>query len=175
MRKITIVPADSEWASEFEKIASMISGYFGKLILGIEHVGSTSIPGLASKPIIDLDVVIEDMTQFSVIIERLDQAGFDHEGNLGVEGREAFRRRYDDGCMAYHLYVCPKDGKGFLEHIVFRDYLRLHPDAAREYERIKVDLARMYPYDIDQYINGKRHFVDTVLAKTLYQRHESGK
>ncbi len=170
MRTITIAPADSEWVGEFEKIATMISAYIGDLFLGIEHVGSTSIPGLAAKPIIDIDVVIEDMTCLPAIIDRLDKAGFDYEGNLGVEGREAFRRRYDDDCMPYHLYVCPKDGKGYLEHIAFRDYLRAHPDVAHEYERVKKNLAKIHPHDIDEYIAGKQPFINQVLEKTLYQK-----
>ncbi|MDD1725209.1 MAG: GrpB family protein [Methanospirillum sp.] len=130
---------------------------------------STSIPGLAAKPIIDLDVVINDMALFPSIIECLDRAGFEYEGDLGVEGREASRRRYDDGFMPYHLYVCPKDGKGDLEYITFRDYLRSHPDAVREYEKIKKESAHQYPHDIDRYQNGKKDFIDMVLAKTWYQ------
>jgi len=167
MRIITIVPADLSWPEEFEKIRVMISGFIGDLILGIEHVGSTSIPGLAAKPIIDLDVIIEDIDRLPVIIERLDKAGFDHEGNLGIEGREAFKRRFDDGYMKYHLYVCPKEAKPLKEHIAFRDYLRLHPDPALEYERIKRDLVRKNPHDIDHYVNGKTSFVEMIVKKAL--------
>jgi GrpB-like predicted nucleotidyltransferase (UPF0157 family) len=169
MRTITIAQADPRWSEEFSKIKAMISGYIGDLIIKIEHVGSTSVPGLGAKPIIDIDVVIEDMTLLSAIIERLDHAGFDHEGNLGVEGREAFKRRFDDGLMDYHLYVCPKDGKGYREQIAFRDYLRSHPDASREYERIKQELARLYPHDINRYLNGKNNFIEEILRKTLYR------
>ncbi|MDD1728217.1 MAG: GrpB family protein [Methanospirillum sp.] len=167
MRTITIAQADPGWAHEFLKIKAMISGYIGDQIIGIEHVGSTSVPGLGAKPIIDIDVVIEDMTYLPAIIERLGHAGFHHEGNLGIEGREAFKRRFNDEFMPYHLYVCPKDGKGYLEHIAFRDYLRSHPDTAREYERLKQKLARLYPHDIDGYLNGKNGFIKGVLAEML--------
>lgn len=172
MRIITIAPANPRWAEEFEKIAVMISRYIGDLIIGIEHVGSTSIPGLAAKPIIDLDVVIPDMTRFPAIIERLDQAGFDYEGNLGVEGREAFKRRFDDEFMKYHLYVCPKDGKGHREHIAFRDYLMTHPEVVRKYERLKIELVRLYPNDIDGYQNGKKEFIKGILTEVV---NESGR
>jgi GrpB-like predicted nucleotidyltransferase (UPF0157 family) len=168
MRTITIAQSDPRWAEEFSMIKAMISGHIGDLIIGIEHVGSTSVPGLEAKPIIDIDVVIEDMTCFPAIIERLNHVGFDHEGNLGVEGREAFKRRFNDGFMPYHLYVCPKDSRGYREHIAFRDYLRSHPDASREYERIKQEFARLYPHDIDSYLNGKNHFIKEILKKTLY-------
>ena len=167
MRTITIAMADPQWAEEFEKIRVMISGYIGDLIIGIEHVGSTSVPGLGAKPIIDIDVVIEDMSRLSSVIERLDLAGFDHEGNLGIEGREAFKRRYKDEFMPYHLYVCPKDGKGFRDHIAFRDFLRSHPDSVREYQKVKEDLALLYPHDIDAYINGKKEYIEGILTKIL--------
>lgn len=169
MRTITIAPADPRWAEEFEKIAAMISGITGDLIIGIEHVGSTSIPGLAAKPVIDLDAVMDGVALLPAVIQRLDHAGFDYEGNLGVEGREAFKRRYDDGFMTYHLYVCQNDGKGYLEHIAFRDYLRSHPDAVREYERVKNGLASRYPHDTDGYLNGKKKFIEGILAETLYR------
>ncbi len=168
MRTITISPADPGWPHEFEKIASMISEYIGDLIIGIEHVGSTSVPGLAAKPIIDLDVIIEDISVLPKIIERLDSAGYSYEGDLGIAGRESFKRRFNDGMMTYHLYVCQKDGIGYLEHIAFRDYLRSHPEAVREYEEIKKELARVYPHDIDAYLNGKNEFIEKILAESRH-------
>lgn len=164
MRTITIVRADPSWALEFSKIRAMISEYIGDLIIGIEHVGSTSVPGLGAKPIIDLDVIIEDLTYLPAIIKRLDSAGFDHEGNLGIEGREAFKRRFDDGFMPYHLYVCLKDNKALHEHIAFRDYLRSHPDDAKEYERIKQEQAKSFPHDIEGYVSGKQTFIESILT-----------
>jgi GrpB-like predicted nucleotidyltransferase (UPF0157 family) len=167
-KKVEIVPYNPQWKIEFNNIKEMISTYIGDLIISIEHVGSTSIEGLSAKPIIDLDVVIEDNAVLPKIIERLKKFGFEHEGNLGVEGREAFRRTYEDGHMKYHLYVCPKDGKGFLEHIAFRDYLRTHEEPRKEYEELKIRLAETYRNNIDQYILNKKEFVESILNKTLY-------
>ncbi|TCZ69293.1 GrpB family protein [Paenibacillus albiflavus] len=168
-RVIEVIPYNPEWKAEFEKIQEMIFSYIGDLILTIEHVGSTSVEGLSAKPIIDLDVVIESLDVLPSIIERLEQEGYEYEGNLGTEGREAFRRRYNDGCMKYHLYVCPKDGKGFLEHIAFRDYLRANESARKDYELLKIKLAETYRYDIDNYSLMKTEFVADVLNKTIYK------
>lgn len=167
-RIVEIVPYNPEWKAEFEKIKAMLNRYIGDLILSIEHVGSTSVEGLSAKPIIDLDVVMESYDVLPRIIERLGEAGFVHEGNLGIEGREAFRRTYKDGFMKYHLYVCPKDGKGYLEHIAFRDYLRSNETARKAYGELKLKLAETYRTDVDQYCEHKTEFVRDILNKTLY-------
>lgn len=170
---VEVVPYNPEWKVEFNKIKEQLLSYIGDLVLKIEHVGSTSIEGLAAKPIIDLDVVMDSYEDFPRIVERLQLHGYVHQGNLGIEGREAFKRSYDDGFMKYHLYVCPKDGKGYLEHIAFRDYLRSNTAARNEYEEIKQRLAQEYRYDIDAYCEGKTAFVDTILTKAMIKNAEN--
>jgi GrpB-like predicted nucleotidyltransferase (UPF0157 family) len=101
---VEVVPYNPEWRNEFIKIKKQLLAYVGDLIIGAEHVGSTSIEGLSSKPIIDLDLVIESYDVLPEIIARLQQYGYEHQGNRGIEGREAFRRNQDDGFMDYHLY-----------------------------------------------------------------------
>lgn len=170
---VEVVPYNPEWKVEFNKIKEQLLSYIGDLVLKIEHVGSTSIEGLAAKPIIDLDVVMDSYEDFPRIVERLQLHGYVHQGNLGIEGREAFKRSYDDGFMKYHLYVCPKDGKGYLEHIAFRDYLRSNTAARNEYEEIKQRLAQEYRYDIDAYCEGKTAFVNTILTKDMNKNAEN--
>lgn len=167
-RVIEIVPHNPHWKKEFEKIKDMINSYIGDLIIKIEHVGSTSIEELSAKPIIDLDVVMDSYDVLPEIIERLEKVGYEYEGNFGVEGREAFKRPQEDGFMKYHLYVCPKDGKGYLEHIAFRDYLRQNEAARKEYEVLKINLAKKHKYDIDSYCDKKTEFVKSILNKTIY-------
>ncbi len=162
---VRVVSYDPEWKDEFLKIKKMIIDCVGDLIIGVEHVGSTAVEGLASKPIIDIDVVIDSYDIFSAVKARLSEVGFEHEGNLGVEGREAFRRTFVDGFMPYHMYVCPKDGKGHLEHIAFRDYLRGHPEAVEAYGELKVKLAEQFRTDITAYVNSKHEFVQNILRK----------
>lgn len=166
---IEVVAYDYRWKLEFNKIKDMLNSYIGDLIIKIEHVGSTSVEGLAAKPIIDVDVVMNSYEIFPRIVERLAEQGFVHEGDLGIEGREAFKRSFDDGLMKYHLYVCPKDGKGYLEHIALRDYLRNHPNAKVKYAQLKTELAMKYKYDIDNYCNHKTQFIIDILSKTIYK------
>ncbi|AKB51668.1 Glutamate-rich protein grpB [Methanosarcina barkeri str. Wiesmoor] len=160
---VRVVPYEPEWKNEFLKIKAMIVDCAGDLITGVEHVGSTAVEGLASKPIIDIDVVIDSYDVFPDVKDRLSKIGFEHEGNLGVEGREVFKRTFIDDFMPYNLYVCPKDGKGYLEHIVFRDYLRTHPEAVKVYGELKVRLAKQFRTDITAYINSKHEFVQSIL------------
>jgi GrpB-like predicted nucleotidyltransferase (UPF0157 family) len=168
-RRIEVVPYDPAWKTAFEDLKAMLEGILGDLALAIEHVGSTSVEGLAAKPIIDIDIVMESYDVFPAIVARLAGAGFEHRGDLGIAGREAFKRTFDDGHMAYHLYVCPRDGREYLQHIALRDYLRTHDDARDEYAALKQANAEKFRHDIDGYIEGKSGFIRGILNKTIYR------
>lgn len=161
-----VVPYDPAWKTEFSRLKAWMLEIAGDLIIAAEHVGSTSVEGLSAKPIIDIDLVMDSYAIFPEIVERLRQYGYEHQGNLGIEGREAFKRDREDPFMKYHLYVCPKDGKGYLEHIAFRDYLRSHPEARLKYEEVKIRLAEQFRNDIDSYCNGKTEVVHSILEKS---------
>lgn len=168
-RRIEVHPYDPAWKTAFQRLHTMLQGILGDLALSIEHVGSTSVEGLAAKPIIDIDVVMESYDVFPAIVERLAAAGYEHRGDLGIAGREAFKRTYDDGFMAYHLYVCPKDGEELKRHLALRDYLRTHPDARDEYGALKMANAELFRYDIDGYIEAKGPFIRGILEKAAPQ------
>jgi GrpB-like predicted nucleotidyltransferase (UPF0157 family) len=160
---VRVLPHDPEWKNEFLKIKAMISNCIGDFVISIDHVGSTAVEGLPSKPIIDIDVVIDSYDIFPAVKDRLSKIGFEHKGNLGIEGRESFKRTFIDDFMPYHMYVCPKDGKGYLEHIAFRDYLRSHPEDMKAYGELKTKLAEQFRIDITGYIDGKHDFVQNIL------------
>ena len=88
---VEVVPYDSAWKFDFEKIKAEIEGALGDLIVAIEHVGSTSVEGLSAKPCIDIDVVIEDYSVFDAVILNLENLGYIHEGDLGIKDSEAFK------------------------------------------------------------------------------------
>ena len=171
-RTIEIVEYDPAWAEAFASISRAVAAALGPLALRIEHVGSTSVPGLASKPIIDLDVVIESPRSLPAVVEALRTLGYSHEGDGGIPGREAFRRESAtapaDGSgrawPEHHLYVCPSGSEELQRHLRFRDYLRDQPDSAARYEALKRDLAHRYANDIDSYVGGKSAFVEGILA-----------
>lgn len=161
-RHIIVQPYDEMWKQDFISISNEIRDALGELALRIEHVGSTSVPGLSAKPVIDIDVVIRDHSVLDEVISRLAKIGYQHEGNLGIAGREAFGYEGKEHLKEHHLYVCPEDSPELKRHIAFRDYLRSHPDAVQEYSRIKEEAASFYPYDIDQYIGHKSPVIEKI-------------
>lgn len=153
--KVTVLPYDESWQSDFEAIRKELESALGDLIVGIEHVGSTSVKGLSAKPCIDLDVIIRDNSVFGPVAGRLEEIGYIHEGDLGIPGREAFKYLDKPHLQKHHLYVCPRDSRELHRHITFRDFLRNNPEAAKKYGAVKETAARLYPDDIDQYIRYK--------------------
>ncbi len=161
-RKIVVVLYNPRWAQDFAKIRAELEDALGGLALQIEHVGSTSVPGLAAKPVIDVDVVIRDDSVLGDAVSKLAEIGYEHEGNLGIPGREAFRYDGKEHLRKHHLYVCPQDSAELKRHLAFRDYLRAHPEAVREYSRIKEEGTALYPDDIDRYIAYKAPFIQRI-------------
>jgi GrpB-like predicted nucleotidyltransferase (UPF0157 family) len=133
------------------------------LALAVEHVGSTSVPGLAAKPIIDLDIVIPSRNELPVIVKRLAALGYAHRGNLGIEDRDAFSEPVNQ--PEHHLYVCPRDSLALRNHMVFRNHLRAHPCDAAEYAGLKRRLAEKFSLTIGRYIEGKSAFILSILAR----------
>ena len=152
---VIVLPYDATWKSDFETIRRELEAAIGDLILGIEHVGSTSVEGMSAKPCIDIDVVIRDYTVFDVVVEKLAAIGYIHEGDLGIRDREAFKYNSKPHLQKHHLYVCPQASEELHRHLTFRDYLRSHPEAIRQYSAIKEQAAQLFPNDIDQYIQYK--------------------
>ena len=145
-------------------IRDELASALGQLAMRIEHVGSTSVEGCSAKPIIDIDVVIKDHTVLGEVVSALGTIGYRHEGDLGIAGREAFKYDGKEHLRKHHLYVCPEDSPELKRHIAFRDHLRTHPDAVREYSRIKEEGAKRYPYDIEGYIEYKSPFIERIYA-----------
>ncbi len=164
-KHVVVLPYDEQWKQDFLRIKAELTNALGQLTIGIEHVGSTSVRGLSAKPIIDIDVVMIDYTVWEDVASALGEIGYQHEGNLGIVGREAFRYDGKEHLKKHHLYVCPKDSPELKRHIAFRDYLRTHPDAVREYSHIKEEAAKQYPNDIERYIEHKSPFIEKIYAE----------
>lgn len=164
MKDIVVVEYDAVWAEQFAHLCTVIWPVVDDIAISIEHVGSTSVPGLAAKPIIDASVVVPDEERVKTAIQRLAQLGYVHRGNLGIEGREAFHP--PPTMEKHHLYLCPQGSLGIKNHLAVRDYLRQHPRAAQEYGELKKKLAVTCGGDIDAYIDGKTDFILGILAKS---------
>ncbi len=161
-KRVIVESYNSEWKRDFEDIRSELMAVLEGKVISIEHVGSTSVEGLSAKPIIDIDVVIEDEDAFPAVKAAMESIGYTHEGDLGIPGREAFKYKGKEHLRKHHLYVCTKDARELKRHISFRDYLRTHPEAVRAYSRVKEEGAKLYPYDIDSYIGHKAPFIESI-------------
>jgi len=164
-KEVIVEEYSSDWEAEFRRIeASLNSKLCGK-VLAIEHVGSTSVRGLAAKPIIDIDVVIEDSSYFDDVRSSLELLGYRYEGDLGISGRESFKYEGEATFMQHHLYVCAQDSSELKRHLTFREHLREDKDDREAYGSIKKLAARLYPRNIDAYIETKAPIIKEIYRK----------
>lgn len=170
-----LTPHDPVWADEFAALRHVFTAVLGDLILRVEHVGSTAVPGLQAKPILDIDIVMADYEVFPKIIEGLGRLGYQYNGDQGIRHREAFnpqdrevpytlpRRQWNQ----HHLYVCPTGSAELHRHIVFREVLRARADLREEYEKVKLSIANRSGGNRKNYAQIKetecRAFVELVL------------
>jgi GrpB-like predicted nucleotidyltransferase (UPF0157 family) len=172
---IEVVPYDPEWERTFDALRRILRHALGEIGVGVEHVGSTAVPGLAAKPIVDLDVVIPSRESLPIAVLRLAAIGYRHQGDLGVSGREAFERDASDvprdrrGSIwpPHHLYVCAADSPELRRHLLFRDWLRRHREAATGYGRLKRQLAETHRFDREGYTKAKSEFIEAVLREAV--------
>jgi GrpB-like predicted nucleotidyltransferase (UPF0157 family) len=162
---VIVVDYDPQWPATFEILRSPMAGTLGGLAAAIEHVGSTAVPGLAAKPIIDIDVLLKSASDLPVAIQRLASIGYTHRGDLGVTGREAFYA--PPGSAKHHLYVCPPESREYRRHLAVRDYLRTHFAEAENYGKLKRSLAARFRNDRSAYNEGKSEFVEALLQRAL--------
>ncbi|MCZ8515799.1 GrpB family protein [Paenibacillus filicis] len=161
---VIVVQYDPDWVRLFGKLQDFVLPVLSDLVLTIEHVGSTSVPGLAAKPIVDMDVVVSTQADVHTAIQRLATLGYVHEGDLGTSGREAFIP--PDNVPWHHLYVCTVETAEYKRHILFRDYLRSHPEDSKMYGFLKLELAQRFHNDRAAYTNAKSEFVNEILKRT---------
>jgi len=174
-----LAPYDPSWATEFSDVEAVLTGALRWNILRIEHVGSTSIPCLRAKPILDIDIVIPSYEVFPAVVNVLHELGYAYNGDQGIAEREAFNR--EDAFvpwteprrswMAHHLYVCPAHGVELRRHVKFRDVLRVRADLRGEYEKMKLSIEGRSNGDRKIYAQIKetecREFVERVLKEDV--------
>lgn len=171
-RPIHVVDYDPNWPVLYEAEKERILAALGKAVIQIEHFGSTSVPGLPAKPVIDIAVGVGDLGQARVYIPSLENLGYTYEPAL--EGDLPARRFLWKGTPLVHTYHISIEVPGtpiWLEHILFRDYLRRHPDKARRYQELKRELASRCVSDMDAYVRGKTAFVLSCLEKAKEEEY----
>ncbi len=168
--KIKVIDYEPDWARQFEELSLKLLDIVGDEAISIEHVGSTSVVGLAAKPVIDLDIVVT-RENVSKLISDLEKYGYKHRGNLGLEDREAFSNP-EDSTIDHHLYVCVEGSLALRNHLFLRDRLRNNPDEMKSYGRLKKELAAKYPDDIDSYVAAKTQFILNILEHLDFSESE---
>lgn len=158
---IVVDDYDDRWAALFEELARPLRGAIADLEADVDHVGSTSVPGLAAKPIIDIDVAVHAASDVPGAIERLRALGYVYQGDKGIRGRHAFL--WPPRAVRHHVYVVVRGSPPHTDHLAFRDYLRAHPEVGTEYAELKRRVARRHPEDQLAYTEAKDDFVANVL------------
>jgi GrpB-like predicted nucleotidyltransferase (UPF0157 family) len=162
-RPIVIVDHDPVWAAHFDQLRQPLWEAVNDIALRIEHVGSTSVPGLAAKAVIDLVVVVASAAEVPLASARICKLGYEDVGDLGIPDRTAFR--YENHPLPHHLYVCPASSPALANHLAFRDRLRARPELAADYADLKRVLAQRFANDGFGYSRAKTAFVVGVLRE----------
>ncbi len=163
--RVEIVPYDAAWPARFSEIAHALKALLGDYVLDIHHIGSTSIPGMAAKPLIDIDVIMPTAANVIDACPLMEAAGYEPRGNRYDADIFAFMKR--SATPRQRIYLCPEGHDTHHRRIQFRDYLRTHPQAASDYQALKLKLAEDFEYDGDGYTAAKAAFVHDIVARAI--------
>ncbi|MDQ0189366.1 GrpB family protein [Alicyclobacillus cycloheptanicus] len=141
----------------FEEESGYLRGIFAGQLIDVHHIGSTSVPGLEAKPIIDIMPVVRDISLVDECNHDMQNIGYEPMGENGITGRRYFQKGGDN--RTHHVHIYQVGSPDVERHLAFRDYLRTHPDTVEMYGTLKRQLAHQFPYDIDSYLNGKERLV----------------
>ena len=157
---VRLVEYDPRWPALFTAEQQRIRDQCGRLRLRLEHIGGTSIPGMCSKPVLDILAGRPRDTSDWDYVAALEQAGYEHRGERGVPGRHYFRRGQP---RAYHVHLVEEGDRLWRDYLVFRDYLRAHAEAARRFAGVKRELSVRFAHDREAYMNAKSQYVQEIL------------
>jgi len=160
--RVRLVPYRGEWAQLFCKERARLLAAIGEYVLDIQHVGSTAIPGLPAKPILDIGVAVAEFEAARVCIAPLEALGYTYRGEHGIPRRHYFVR---EPPRTHHLHMHEIASPEWGRLVLFRDYLLAHPDVAEAYGALKRELARRHSHDRGAYTEAKTAFVENVLGR----------
>jgi len=161
---IVIADYDPGWPAIFERERDVLKSYLGDLVVEIEHIGSTAVPSLGAKPIIDIMPGVVSLDNADKCVPILEAHGYNYKPHL----EESFpRRRYlnklENGIRKVHIHIVETDSDFWRDHLLYRDYLRDHPDVAQKYLELKRELAEEYREDWDSYCDSKSEFINSIM------------
>ena len=172
VRKVKVVPHDPIWSKLFGAEADEIAAVLGQEVIAIHHIGSTAIPNISAKPIIDILVEVHDIENIDDFNEEMIKLGYQPKGEFGIPGRRFFIKG-NDSTRTHHVHIFQTGDPKVERHLSFRDYMIAHPEEAQAYSRLKEELAQKSPEDIESYIEGKDGFIKEMNRKAQAWRESS--
>ncbi len=172
-REVELVPHNPEWSQLADEEAKQILEQLSIPVIGIYHIGSTSIPGIKAKPILDFVMEVADLDEIIRSAEALEELGYLSKDEYGIPGRQFFTKD-TNGERSHHLHVFQKGHPDIERHLVFRDFLRANPKAAHEYELIKEKLAKRFPKESGNYTEAKSDFILSMDEVARYWLEQKG-
>ena len=163
---ITVLKYDPKWKQDYQEEQNKIAAILKENALAIYHIGSTSVPGLAAKPIIDIMAAVRSLEKVDSVANSFSALGYEFLGEFGIAGRRYLRKGGDERTHQIHIFQ-GDDWNNIGRHLAFRQYLSAHEREREEYAKLKKELAQQFPYDIDGYCDGKEEFVRAVEAQAL--------
>jgi GrpB-like predicted nucleotidyltransferase (UPF0157 family) len=159
MGKVEVVPHDPRWRDAFEAEARHVADALGENVVAVHHVGSTAIPDIYAKPIVDLLVEVTDIAEVDGRSSAMESHGYEVMGEYGIPGRRYFRKDNREGIRTHHVHTFEAGSAEVERHLAFRDYMIAHPLEAQRYSELKRQLAEEYPQNMDGYMDGKDGFI----------------
>lgn len=165
---VKLVPHDENWSTLFEKERQILSNKFGEKILAIEHIGSTAIPGLLAKPIIDMNVAVKDLDDIDDFVIGLQELGYEYIPERRYADRQFFPKGHPDN-RTHHLNLVEIDSEtAWMNQLFFRDYLTKHAKEREEYAKLKEELAEQFADQREEYTERKSDFIAYILGKRKF-------
>ncbi|MBY0156370.1 GrpB family protein [Cytobacillus pseudoceanisediminis] len=164
-RIVAVTPYNPDWPTLFKNEAALLKKIFKTEILDIHHIGSTSILGLAAKPVIDIMPIVNDIEKVDRLNAEMISLGYEPRGENGLPGRRYFQKGGNQ--RTHHVHIYEKGNPDITRHLAFRDYLRLNGEEAKQYGALKMELAKQYPFNIEAYIKGKEALVRKIEMKAI--------
>ena len=159
MRKVEVVPHAPRWRDAFEAEAKYVAAALGENVVAIHHIGSTAIPNIYAKPVVDLLVEVGDLTAVDRQSAAMESLGYEVMGEYGIPGRRYFRKDNREGSRTHNIHAFEAGSAEVVRHLAFRDYMTAHPGDAQRYSELKRRLAKEHPQSIDGYMDGKDGFI----------------
>ena len=161
--EVSLSPYQEVWARLFEEEKKRLE-VIGAGVLDVQHIGSTAVPGIKAKPILDIGVAVANFEEAFTLVPPIERLGYTYRGENGIPRRHYFVKGPPNK-RTHHIHMFEEANEEWAKHLLFRDYLRMHPETVTAYQALKEDLAKRYPRDREAYTNGKHEFIQKVLEE----------